>query len=49
MEGILLDTMFELPNLHGVAEVVINAEAVESGGAPLYVHSEREQDQGEAS
>ena len=49
MEAILLDTMFELPNLHGVEEVVVNAEAVESGSAPLYVHSKREQDQGEAS
>ena len=49
MEGILLDSMFELPNLHGVAEVVVNSEAVEIGGSPLYVHSEREQDQGEAS
>ena len=49
MEGILLDTMFELPNLHGVAEVVINADAVDASGKPIYVHSEREQDQGEAS
>ena len=49
MEGILLDTMFELPNLHGVAEVVINGEAVDAGGTPLYVHSERDKDQGEAS
>ncbi len=49
MEGILLDTMFELPNLHGVEEVVVNAEAVENGAAPLYVHSKREPDQGEAS
>jgi ATP-dependent Clp protease ATP-binding subunit ClpX len=49
MEGILLDTMFELPNLHGVDEVVINADAVDASGKPIYVHSEREQDQGEAS
>ena len=49
MEGILLDTMFELPNLHGVEEVVVNAESVEKGAAPLYVHSKREPDQGEAS
>ena len=49
MEGILLDTMFELPNLHGVEEVVVNAEAVDNGAAPLYVHSKREKDQDEAS
>ena len=49
MEGILLDTMFELPNLHGVEEVVVNAEAVEGSAAPLYVHAKREQDKDEAS
>ena len=40
MEGILLDTMFELPNLRGVQEVVINGEVVDGNGKPLYVHSE---------
>ena len=49
MEGILLDTMFELPNLHGVEEVVVNSEAVDNGASPLYVHSKREPDQGEAA
>jgi ATP-dependent Clp protease ATP-binding subunit ClpX len=39
MEGILLDTMFELPNLRGVAEVAINAEVVEGRARPLYVHA----------
>ena len=38
MEGILLDTMFELPNLRGVEEVAINAEVVEGRARPLYVH-----------
>jgi ATP-dependent Clp protease ATP-binding subunit ClpX len=43
MEGILLDTMFELPNLRGVEEVAINAEVVEGRAKPFYVHSsERE-------
>ena len=49
MEDILLDTMFDLPNLHGVSEIVINAEAVESGGQPIRLYTEREKDQGEAS
>ena len=40
MEGILLDTMFELPNLRGVQEVVINGEVVDGNGKPLYVHGE---------
>jgi ATP-dependent Clp protease ATP-binding subunit ClpX len=39
MEAILLDTMFELPNLRGVDEVAINAEVVEGRTRPLYVHS----------
>jgi ATP-dependent Clp protease ATP-binding subunit ClpX len=38
MESILLDTMFELPNLRGVEEVAINAEVVEGRARPLYVH-----------
>ncbi len=43
MEGILLDTMFELPNLRGVEEVAINAEVVEGRARPLYVHSSEPQ------
>ena len=41
MEGILLDTMFELPGLTGVEDIVVNREVVEKGLKPLYVHSER--------
>jgi ATP-dependent Clp protease ATP-binding subunit ClpX len=41
MEGILLDTMFELPNLRGVEEVAINAEVVEGRARPFYVHAEK--------
>jgi ATP-dependent Clp protease ATP-binding subunit ClpX len=38
MEGILLDTMFDLPSLEGVEEVVISKEAVEGTGRPLYIY-----------
>ena len=48
MEGILLDTMFELPNLRGIEEVVVNAEVVEGRAKPLYVHAETAET-GEAS
>ena len=41
MEGILLDTMFELPGLDGVEEVVVNAEVVEGNAKPLYIYAER--------
>ena len=44
MEGILLDTMFELPALNGVSEVVINSEVVEGRAQPLYIYSDRRTD-----
>jgi len=40
MEDILLDTMFELPGLTSVEEVVVNEEAVDNGAKPLLIHSE---------
>jgi ATP-dependent Clp protease ATP-binding subunit ClpX len=39
MENILLDTMFELPSLKGVEEVVINGEVVFGNAQPLYIYS----------
>ncbi len=44
LESILLDTMFELPSLDGVEEVVINSEVVEGRARPLYIYSERKSD-----
>jgi ATP-dependent Clp protease ATP-binding subunit ClpX len=41
LENILLDTMYELPNLEGVQEVVVNAETVEGRSRPLHIYSER--------
>jgi ATP-dependent Clp protease ATP-binding subunit ClpX len=41
LEAILLDTMFELPTLQGVEEVVVNAEVVEGRGQPLMIYSEK--------
>ena len=43
MEGILLETMFELPNLNGVQEVVITADVVEGRSRPLYTYSDKGQ------
>jgi ATP-dependent Clp protease ATP-binding subunit ClpX len=48
MEGILLDTMFDLPSMNGVAEVVINKEVVEGRAAPLRAY-DRKGDAGAAS
>jgi ATP-dependent Clp protease ATP-binding subunit ClpX len=41
MESILLDTMFELPSLEGVEEVVISKEVVEGTARPLYIYTDR--------
>ncbi len=41
LEAILLDTMYELPNMQGVEEVVINGEVVEERGTPLMIYSEK--------
>ena len=41
MEDILLDSMFELPGLGSVTEVVVNEEAVDNPAAkPLQIHAE---------
>jgi ATP-dependent Clp protease ATP-binding subunit ClpX len=42
MEGILLETMFDLPGLDGVQEVVISAEVVDGSARPLYIYAERQ-------
>ena len=39
MESILLDTMFDLPSLEGVEEVVISKEVVEGTARPLYIYT----------
>ncbi len=44
IEGILLDTMFELPGLDGVQEVVISKEVVEGSAKPLYIYSEKDKE-----
>src|ERR671914_408947 len=46
MESILLDTMFDLPSLEGVEEVVISREVVEGTARPLYIYADRAGDAG---
>jgi ATP-dependent Clp protease ATP-binding subunit ClpX len=41
LESILLDTMFELPSMRGVEEVVVSADVVEGRAKPLQIYSER--------
>jgi|TARA_B100000768_G_scaffold181259_1_gene203560 ATP-dependent Clp protease ATP-binding subunit ClpX len=40
LEDILLDTMFDLPALENVIEVVVNAEAVNKDVSPLIIYSD---------
>ena len=45
MEQILLDSMFDLPDMSrkGITEIVVNAEVVEGNAQPLVVHSKPSQ------
>ncbi|MEI9963624.1 MAG: ATP-dependent Clp protease ATP-binding subunit ClpX [Caulobacteraceae bacterium] len=49
MEGILLDTMFEMPTYQGVEEVVVNAEVVEGRAQPLLIYAEKRGEKGGAA
>jgi ATP-dependent Clp protease ATP-binding subunit ClpX len=40
LEGMLLDTMFDLPGLKDVKEIVISPEVVEGKARPLYTYEE---------
>ncbi len=42
MENILLDSMYDLPSLEGVEEIVINAEVVDGGTQPLHIYADRQ-------
>ena len=46
MEGILLDTMFDLPGLEGVEEVVIDRRWSRARRRPLYIYAERSEKSG---
>ncbi len=49
MEKILLDTMFELPALEGVREVVISEDVVDGNARPLYIYEDRDGDKSNAN
>ncbi|MCA3397837.1 MAG: ATP-dependent Clp protease ATP-binding subunit ClpX [Roseomonas sp.] len=48
LESILLDTMFELPGLETVEEVVVNSEVAEGRAQPLFIYGERAAEQSSA-
>ncbi len=45
LENILLDTMFDLPSMTGVEEVVISAEVVEGEAKPLLIYADKDKDE----
>jgi ATP-dependent Clp protease ATP-binding subunit ClpX len=45
MESILLGTMFDLPGLEDVEEVVVNREVAEGRASPLFIYGERKAEQ----
>ncbi len=49
MEGILLETMYELPSLEGVEEIVINGEVVEGRAQPLFAYAQSREDVGSSA
>ncbi|EAU40567.1 ATP-dependent protease ATP-binding subunit [Fulvimarina pelagi HTCC2506] len=44
MEAMLLDTMFDLPTLEGVQEVVVSDDVIAGNARPLYIYSERSEE-----
>ena len=44
LESILLDTMYDLPDLDGVEEVVVNRKVVEGRASPLQIYADRTED-----
>ena len=46
METILLETMFDLPAMNGVEEVVISREVVEGDAKPLLIYADRDKQAG---
>ena len=41
LEEVLLDTMFEIPGLRGVEEVVVNEDAINRDGEPLLIYADK--------
>jgi ATP-dependent Clp protease ATP-binding subunit ClpX len=41
LENLLIDTMYEIPDMQDVEEVVVNEDTVKEGKKPVYVHSDK--------
>lgn len=40
LENVLLETMYELPSLHGLKKVIVDEAVISEGSRPLYVYQE---------
>jgi ATP-dependent Clp protease ATP-binding subunit ClpX len=49
LEAILLESMFDLPSLDSVTEVVINSEVVEGRAQPLHIYADRREEAGSSA
>jgi len=49
LEEVLLDTMFEIPALQGVEEVVVNEDAINRDGDPLLIYADKKKEPASAS
>ena len=49
LESILLESMFELPSLDSVEEIVVNREVVEGRAVPLQIYADRMEDVGSSA
>ncbi len=49
LENILLDTMFELPSLEGVSEVVVNEDTIDRDTDPLMIYVDKSEEPASAS
>ncbi|MCL5775509.1 ATP-dependent Clp protease ATP-binding subunit ClpX [Limibaculum sp. FT325] len=43
LENVLLETMFDLPGLDGVREVVVNDDVISGAAKPLYIYAEKQE------
>ncbi len=49
LENILLNTMFELPSLEGVSEVVVNEDTIDRDSDPLMIYADKSEEPASAS
>ncbi len=49
LEAVLLDTMYDLPGLDDVDQIIVGPEVIEGKAQPLYIHSDKKPEEVEAA